>query len=386
MKKGFLLISSLVLLGLITLCIGYFSNDFRRQLFFAERGNIEAQIFVAQAYQNGLDTVTQDTCKSHIWWQKAANQNNTSAQLELGKLYINSPTAQLKCIQPSPEQIKNYVILATDNGHYDGYYTLAEHHSKDIQQKINYLEQGAVHNDPNALYTLSSHYFSRNPAYSLHLLETAAELGNIKSQTFLGDIYAGMTYTSKFMNFPKALVWYDKAAEQGDLNAIKNLALLHLYGHGTEQSYDKAAYYLKKAADQGDKESKLTLAMLIVLDRGIGIHNYGSKNQSVDVIHALANQGYIDAQIEIGRLYLLGLGVLQDYQKAAEWFQKAANQSDRLAFYQLGVLYATGNGVMQNPRKAQEFFFNSRYREYIDTSAASGKGIIDEGYPNFKVY
>lgn len=386
MKKGFLLTLAMTLLLLIVAVAWYFSSEFRRQLFFANQGNAEAQIFIATIYQNGTTPVAKNLCQAHQWWAKAAAQNNATAQITLGNLYIENPQEHLECLYLPQNLIKNYVTLATENGNYQGYYKLAEYHAKDTAQKIHYLEHGALHDEPDALYALSSYYFSRNHAYSLYLLEKSAKLGNIKAQTFLGDIHAGMTYTSKYMDFAKALEWYSKAAKQGDNTAQKNLALLHLYGQGTEQNYDKAAYYLKQSADQGDKESLLTLTMLIMYDRGLSINTYGSKNQSLKVINTLANQDYVEAQVELARLHLFGIGVLQDYKKAAEWFQKAANQSDRLAQYQLGLLYATGKGVVKNPQKAQALFYQSRYKEYIDTSKPNGKGIIDEGFPYFKVY
>ena len=47
----------------------------------------------------------------------------------------------------------------------------------------------------------------------------------------------------------------------------------------------------------------------------------------------------------LGVLYMNGLGVAQNYDKAREWYQKAADASFAAAMNNLGVLYMNGLGV-----------------------------------------
>ena len=49
-------------------------------------------------------------------------------------------------------------------------------------------------------------------------------------------------------------------------------------------------------------------------------------------------------------------GVAQDYTKAFEWYQKAANQGDADAQYNVGYMYYQGQGVAKNFAKAIEWF------------------------------
>ena len=39
-------------------------------------------------------------------------------------------------------------------------------------------------------------------------------------------------------------------------------------------------------------------------------------------------KGYIGAQVNLGTMYAYGVGVEQDYAKAAEWFKKATEQGN----------------------------------------------------------
>jgi uncharacterized protein len=62
----------------------------------------------------------------------------------------------------------------------------------------------------------------------------------------------------------------------------------------------------------------------------------------------LAEAGNIDAQAQLGRMFLTGRGVPQDFYKAAKWYYLAAVQGHREAQFQLGLLYNKGEGVARD--------------------------------------
>jgi len=51
-------------------------------------------------------------------------------------------------------------------------------------------------------------------------------------------------------------------------------------------------------------------------------------------------------------MYLKGLGVPQDYQKAVYWFKKSAEQDYPLAEINLALIYQYGLGVPQDSQEA----------------------------------
>jgi TPR repeat protein len=65
-----------------------------------------------------------------------------------------------------------------------------------------------------------------------------------------------------------------------------------------------------------------------------------------------AEQGYAEAQLNLGLMYSNGKGVPQDYAKAAEWYAKAAIQGHYSAQFELGNLYLRGQGVAKDLREA----------------------------------
>ena len=55
-------------------------------------------------------------------------------------------------------------------------------------------------------------------------------------------------------------------------------------------------------------------------------------------------------------LYKNGLGVEHDYEKAVEWFQKAAEQGNAWSLYMMGFCNEYGQGTERNSEKAIEWY------------------------------
>ncbi len=59
----------------------------------------------------------------------------------------------------------------------------------------------------------------------------------------------------------------------------------------------------------------------------------------------LAEEGNVEAEAQLGRMFSTGRGVPQDFYEAAKWYHRAAVQGHREAQFQLGLLYNKGQGV-----------------------------------------
>jgi TPR repeat protein len=67
----------------------------------------------------------------------------------------------------------------------------------------------------------------------------------------------------------------------------------------------------------------------------------GVKKDAVQAVHwyrKAAEQGYAQAQCNLGVMYANGLGVEKDAVQAVHWFRKAAEQGHAQAQHNLGVL------------------------------------------------
>ena len=91
-------------------------------------------------------------------------------------------------------------------------------------------------------------------------------------------------------------------------------------------------------------------------DEGIAAENRGDYAAAYRVYRALAEQGYVNAQVSLARMYYEGKGVLQNYAEAATWYRKAADQGDVVAQFELGDMYYNGEGVPQSDADAATWY------------------------------
>ncbi|RIA87324.1 hypothetical protein C1645_878101 [Glomus cerebriforme] len=124
---------------------------------------------------------------------------------------------------------------------------------------------------------------------------------------------------------------YKIAADKEHNIAQNNLEILYRNGEGrcyscgigVEKNYIKAFEYYKKSADQGYLNAQFQLGYCY--SNGIGI-GYSTTNikRAFEYYKIAAEKGHINAQNNLGILYENGLGIGKDLEKAIYWFQKAA--------------------------------------------------------------
>ena len=78
-----------------------------------------------------------------------------------------------------------------------------------------------------------------------------------------------------------------------------------------------------------------------------------------------AEQAYAKADYQLGKLYRDGLGVTASEIESAKWYQKAAEGGYSRAQYRLGRLYLDGQGVQPDENLACEWFEKSAMQGYV---------------------
>ena len=176
----------------------------------------------------------------------------------------------------------------------------------------------ATTGDSLAEFELGNCYFFgkgvvRDEARGILYFNKSAEKGYVQAQIFLGNVFF---CTLPKQDFKKSFYWFSKAAEQGNPDAQRMLALLYRLGMGTETSYALANHWDHKAAEQGDTESAYSL----------------------------------------GLAYLFGRGIDTNKSKAAYWFKRAADQGNEQSQYELAKLYAKGDGIPKDEIEAYAYY------------------------------
>ena len=105
---------------------------------------------------------------------------------------------------------------------------------------------------------------------------------------------------------------------------------------------------LRPLAEQGDEYAQLNLGRLYESGNGV-LQDY---EEAVKWYRLAAEQGNTTAQYNLGWMHENGEGVLQDYTEAAKWYRLAAEQGNAEAKFNLAVMYEDGNGVLQDYVKA----------------------------------
>jgi TPR repeat protein len=147
------------------------------------------------------------------------------------------------------------------------------------------------------------------------------------------------------------------AATQGDALALWKLGRMYADGDGVPHDELKAFEYFSKIADESEELGPESPNAGVVSSALVALGSYfleGIKNSYVKRDYARAHEmfhtaaslyGDPNAQYNLARLYLDGVGVPADVRQAARWFNLAAEKGHRQAQALLGHLLANGEGV-----------------------------------------
>lgn len=102
-------------------------------------------------------------------------------------------------------------------------------------------------------------------------------------------------------------------------------------------------------------------------------------NQTFEKKFALAKQGDVKAQYDVGNMYLKGQGTAQNAKEAFNWFSKAASQGYARAEYKLGYLYQRGTGVTKSQDKAYDWLKKSAEKGYTPAMFYLGQLYVGRG-------
>lgn len=115
-----------------------------------------------------------------------------------------------------------------------------------------------------------------------------------------------------------------------------------------ERNYSAAFNAFLPEADAGDKRSQYYVGYLYL--NGLGVTQNPEK--ALEYLNASANKNYGSAQSLLGYLYDKGEIVSLNKKKAIELYMAAADQNDPSAMLNLGLAYYKGDGVVRDTQKA----------------------------------
>ncbi|MDB6061771.1 MAG: hypothetical protein JWM78_1874 [Verrucomicrobiaceae bacterium] len=313
----------------------------------AESGDFVAQWELVKRGAGGED-VHQDDVKIFQWTRRAANNANAEAQFFLGNLYIHGAG-----VKRDVKQAEKWFRLAAENG------------DARAQNNLGLMFSNVGRSDADA------HVFSdgatENCKEAVKWMRLAAQQGMSVAQENLGAFYLVGCGVSK--DYDQAAIWFRRASEQGQMFAQMNLGDLYRDGHGVTQDFQEALYWYGLAATQGNKKATRRITCL-----SFDGHGPQTDEEMFQVIVENAKKEYlIKEQRAFGDLYLFGQECVSvDKGKAAKWYRRAAENGDMEAQFTVGRLYANGEGVKQDSGEALTW-----YRRAAKQGSLTAKSAID---------
>ena len=228
--------------------------------------------------------------------------------------------------------------------------------------------KGAEKNDAWAQYVLAQCYLfgyggcKKDTELAAKYLTKAADGNLSQALVLLASFYETGRYVDN--NPGKAIELYEKAAQQGHVNAINRLGDLY----EKQGDYEKSYQQFLLLANRKDPYSIFRLGLLDVFYRkGSG---YTDANYLVDkglrLIHKADDMGNLNAPYYLGYFYHTGSFYSKDINKAIQYYEKSAERGFPYASSELAHLYYEGKEVPRN--------YDSAFK--YAKAAAEDKGFV----------
>lgn len=147
-------------------------------------------------------------------------------------------------------------------------------------------------------YYRKGEHVQRNFKESIKYYQRAAELGNSEAQTIIGEVYSkGMVeYPVSWID---AVYWFEKSAQQGNLNAIRHLFFCYLNGTGIERNYDKAFSLIDYYYDTSDSIILFLLGCCYENAIGTAKDYQAAYNYYLKSVHSVGGYTLAEVRLEL---------------------------------------------------------------------------------------
>ena len=171
--------------------------------------------------------------------------------------------------------------------------------------------------------------------------KASAEKGDAKAQFIMGYLNYGGLEGFVPADLEQAFSWYEKAAQQGHVQACQIIGLMYQQGTGVARDTAKAKQWYQFAADRGLKESQYALGVLYA--EGAGVPR--DEDLGLFWLRRSDAQGFPPASLVVGVLYAEGRGVKKDDAQAFAWYARSAELGNPEGMLRVAGMYRTGTGV-----------------------------------------
>lgn len=323
---------------------GFCTTALRLYLLATEAGSIEGALRAAAAYLGGVGTPP-DRDAAFRLYARAEERGSAEAGLALGRIYERE--------ERDLAEAERHYLIAAECGMAEHQYILGDfyiNHDKageGVRRAVPWLRraaEGGCRPAAERLLGIDAHLaetYNRavlaqeegNVCEAFALYENAAALGHADALSNLGYcLQKGIGCTADLRAAASA---YRDAVAAGSEAAIINLAVCYMRGYGVNRSFQKARELLLSAPrPYREAAKKLLLEMDAVRDAkrahrlysaAAAVYHRGDVEGAIRLRLEAAKSGSARASYMIGCHFEFGDGVVPDRERAARWYESAAN-------------------------------------------------------------
>ncbi len=295
---------------------------------------------LGEAYLRGKLSPTADPDKAIFWWKSAADAGDIPSLLLMARFY-------------------------------EGQFGFPE--LKDAKESLAAYGKAAGLGDAGAMAALGSRYLSgdeksRDEKKGREWLKKAIAAKEYSAFLALGDYEENIKKDLK-----AALAEYERGKDSGQTDCILRTADFYIQGKGVEKDPARGMALLEKAAEAGSPAANFRLAV-----QSLSVEK---PDLLVGYKHLLsaANGNLVEAQNELGLLYLSGKLAVADGAAGVAWLTKAAQGGYAQAQNNLATLYERGAaGVTQNMENAGQLYMLAANQGHGPATLALAR-LLNEG-------
>ena len=222
---------------LFFLCAGpALAGDLTDILVAAENDNAQAQMVLGGMYEIGVG-VARNNAKCAYWWQRASDNGHVNATKALGSMYFSGRGVPLDY-----EKAMALYLKAAESGHPHAIKYVALGYKRglglpqDDAKAAEWADKAAELGGPDSAVVFLESYTAeetevRTDAEIFAEFLKQADKGNSRAFFYVGAAYLAGIGTPQ--NYPEAIQWMQRAAEQNLSAGLSDLGLLTQLGQGT---------------------------------------------------------------------------------------------------------------------------------------------------------
>lgn len=276
---------------------------------------------LGEAYLRGLLSPAADPDKALFWWKRAADAGDVLSVLLIARFY-------------------------------EGQFGFPE--LKDPKEALANFAKAAGLGNAGAMAALGSRLLSgdekiRDEKKGREWLKKAIAAKEYSAYLALGDYEENVKKDLK-----TALAEYERGKDAGQMDCMLRTADFYLEGKGVEKDTERGLALLRRAAEAGNPVANFRVAAQYLA---------GEKPEKANLLtgygHLLAsaNGNLVEAQNELGLLYLSGKLGSADSPAGVAWLTRAAQGGNAQAQNNLATLYERGiGGVPKNLENAGQLY------------------------------